>query len=85
MADVDTTAWPEDLQTMVEIVGLRGTLALCREFAGLRIQFPTPRRLFAPLRDRLIRAQFTGANHRQLGRKYGLSFVHIYRILGERE
>ena len=34
-------------------------------------------------RDRAIRAEFTGTNHRELARKYGLTVVWIRAILDQ--
>ena len=60
-------------------------LAIVRELGGQRIVTPTLKCLEAREKHRLIRKQFTGANHKELACQYGYSVPTIYDILQGKE
>ncbi len=51
------------------------------EIGGMRITFPTEKRLFIEQRNELIRKKFNGTNHEELGYIFDLSPMHIRRIV----
>ena len=57
----------------------KSIIEVCREYGGLQIYIPYPNRYI----KKQIKKEFTGANHRELAKKYGVSVRQVYRILKE--
>lgn len=57
----------------------KSIIDICREYGGLQVYIPLPSRY---IRHKIVK-EFTGANHKELARKYGLSVRQVYRILKE--
>ena len=57
-------------------------LVLARHFGGQNIYFPKLDRTMLPERDRRIREEFTGRNHKFLARRYNLSVQRVRDIVG---
>jgi Mor family transcriptional regulator len=51
------------------------------EVGGMRISFPTEKRLFIEQRNELIRSKFNGTNHVELAYIFDLSPAQIRRIV----
>ena len=58
----------------------KDVLDICKLYGGLQIYIPLESRYI----KKKIQEEFTGANHRELAKKYGLSLRHVYRILGDK-
>ena len=72
---------PPDLQDLADTIGFDATVKLieCRGGEGLYI--PKPEKVLRAARDRFIRKEFDGTNHRELARKYGLTVTWIRAIV----
>ena len=81
MHQVQPEQLPEVYQEIVGVIGLEPTLQLAQVFSGNSVYFPKLDRSLIALRNRMIRAEFDGANTRQLARRWGLSARHVRHIL----
>jgi Mor family transcriptional regulator len=72
---------PPQVAELVELVGVEGALRIVHRFAGQQLYVHKPERAFRRLREERLRAEFTGANHAALARRYGMSVSHVYDIL----
>ncbi len=72
---------PQACQEVAEIIGVEATIKLTAHFGGMRVYFPGLGEMLRARRDDLIRTEFTGLNHRDLARKYGLSETWIREIV----
>ncbi|MCB2225718.1 MAG: hypothetical protein KQH53_03490 [Desulfarculaceae bacterium] len=81
MRQVEAEQLPEVYQEIVGVIGLEPTLQLAQVFAGNSVYFPKLDRALIELRNRMIRAEFDGANTRALARRWGLSSRHVRHIL----
>lgn len=75
---------PDGLREIVPIVGIKSAIDLAKHFGGQHIYFPKIDKTLSLQRDKKIRKEFNGSNHRELARKYDLSENWIRRIVGER-
>lgn len=59
---------------------------LCRTLGGKQVYFPVGHQRAVAARNALIRAKHDGttASVRRLAQEYGLSEIHVYRILSQR-
>jgi len=73
---------PEIYQDLAGTLGIEATLTLGREFGGMSLYLPKIETSLREWRDENIRREFTGANVRQLARKYRLTATRIRQILG---
>lgn len=80
---VDLDALPDDVGTMIELIGRPATIKLLAIFAGQQVYFPALKQAFARHRAEQIRKAFTGSNHRQLAVRFGVSSSTVYSILKE--
>ncbi len=72
---------PQACQEVAEIIGIEATIKMSGHFGGMRVYFPGLGEMLRTKRDDLIRAEFTGLNHRDLARKYGFSETWIREIV----
>ena len=70
-----------DQRELAECIGLEAYKNLLQNYAGSDIRVRMPKRLLIPMRDREIRENFNGYNHRELGLQYELSISSIRRIV----
>jgi Mor family transcriptional regulator len=68
---------------LAETIGLGPALQLVQARGGEGVYVPKAENVCRAARDRAIRAEFNGANHRELARKYGLTVVWIRAIVGQ--
>lgn len=81
MTEIRREDFPDYFRKVVDLVGVDAAYGLCCEFDGQPAYIPkmeTPRR---KVRNRAIRAAFTGANVRELAERFGLSQRTIRRIV----
>lgn len=72
---------PESYQAVAEIIGVANTLKLANHLGGSGFYFRQIGGLYRRKRDEMIRAEFTGLNHRELARKYNLTESWIREIV----
>lgn len=77
---------PGILGDVAEIVGDEKALALGRLFSGCRVNWPSRAALDRLARNHAIVNEVGKVSVAELARKYGVSRVHVYRIVkGERK
>ncbi len=72
---------PEQHQTLIDIIGVEATLALCKGLGGESYYIPKLDGALRNARDKLIKEEYDGSNIKELARKYELTTVRIYTIL----
>ena len=80
---IQLTDLPPDFRDIAETIGIEPALKLVQARGGEGIYIPKADKVCRAARDRAIRAEFNGANHRELARKYGLTVVWIRSIVGD--
>ena len=80
-AEIPLESLPDEYQIIAELFGVEGALRLAKHSGGMRIYIPKLDTLVREHRDARIRSEFTGFNHRELARKYGLSETWIREII----
>lgn len=70
-----------DISEAVRCIGMNAVLILCRELGGNAIYFPQLEKLIAPAVRELVKKEFTGYNHSELSRKYGISLRCVYNYV----
>lgn len=83
-AEIPLEDLPEEYQIVAELFGVEGALKLAKESGGMRIYVPKFEKLIRARRDVRIRAEFNGANHRELARKYELTETWVREIVGRK-
>jgi Mor family transcriptional regulator len=78
---IDIEALPEEVGSMIELIGRKATVKLLAAFSGTQVYFPSLKQAFAKHRAAQIRSAFTGSNHRELAVKFGVSASHVYTLL----
>ena len=75
----------EGLYRMIaEAIGTDNFYKLAEIVGGTTIYIPKPESLTRPVRDARIKKEFTGYNHQELARKYGVTERWVRRICGPR-
>lgn len=73
----------EGLYRMIaEAIGTDNFYKLAEIVGGTTIYIPKPESLTRPVRDARIKKEFTGCNHQELARKYGVTERWVRRICG---
>jgi len=72
---------PPSYQEVARIVGVENAVKLSEQLGGLGFYFPKIDSLIQKKRDEKIRKEFSGCNHQELARKYGLSEIWIRNIV----
>jgi Mor family transcriptional regulator len=80
-AEMTVDCLPECYQAIAEIIGVEATLNLSEYLGGTRFYFRKIDGLLMDKRDERIRKEFTGFNHLELARRYGLTETRIRDIL----
>lgn len=75
---------PEAYRAVARVVGVENALKLSEELGGLPFYFPKIGTLISKKRDAYIRREFTGANYKELARKYALTEAWVRRIVSHR-
>jgi Mor family transcriptional regulator len=82
--DIPPESLPEAYQEVALVIGMERTLKLAHYLGGMSFYFPKLDAVIQRKRDERIRLEFTGSNHRELARKYGLSDRWIREIVQTR-
>ena len=80
-AEMTIDCLPESYQQVAEIIGIENALKLADYLGGLYFYYPQLDSLLRAKRDERIQKEFTGANHRDLARKYNLTESWIRTIV----
>lgn len=80
--DISPDDLPPDTAALVAEIGIEAVIAFHRRFGGGKLYFHKIDTILRKARNRAIREEFDGANHRVLARKYGLTEMQIRNILG---
>ena len=72
---------PDSYRDVAMVIGVENTIKLSDTLGGLAYYFQQLDKVLIRKRDDLIRSEFTGANHKPLAKKYGLSEVWIRDIV----
>lgn len=72
---------PDSVKGIAEVMGLNVVLKMSQEFGGDAIYFPKYQSLVKGARDRMIRAEFDGSNHKDLAKKFNLTPACVRSIL----
>ena len=83
MDEVKVEDLPSCYREMVELIGFESTLKLANKFQGTGFYFHKLDSAIQEVRNKRIKAEFTGSNHKELARKYRLSEVWIRQILAD--
>ncbi|MBC2703987.1 Mor transcription activator family protein [Desulfobacula sp.] len=75
----------ELIQTVVDVIGIDSTVKLIKEFGGEALYLPKLESVMRNSRNRDIRKDFTGNNHRELSKKYRLTVRQIRYILRKKK
>jgi Mor family transcriptional regulator len=81
--DIKMDDLPPDFREIAETIGLDPALKLVQVRGGEGIYIPKAEKVRRAARDRAIRAEFNGKNHRELARRYGLTVVWIRAIVAQ--
>ena len=81
MDQVTVEDLPESYRDVAMVVGVENAIKLSDTLGGLAYYFQQLDKVLLKKRDEMIRNEFTGANHRPLAKKYGLSEVWIREIV----
>lgn len=71
----------EQYRPIVEIIGIKGFVALSDYAKGDELYFPKVESIIAPVRNRHIKAEWTGYNKSELAAKYNLTTAQLRNIL----
>lgn len=81
--DIRIEDLPPEYREIADEIGLAPALKLVRIRGGEGIYVPKMEKVSRAARDRAIRAEFDGSNHRELARKWDLTVVWIREIVGK--
>lgn len=74
-----------EAKSLAELIGIDAYRTMVRTYGGTsHLYIHKPDQLLIPIRDKLIRKEFDGANIYDLARKWGYSDVYIRQIVKER-
>ena len=73
LSEADAALLGEDCQALIRAIGLEGFKKLIQEFSGVQLYIPKQEKVCRYLRDKKIRQEFDGSNHKTLAKKYGVT------------
>jgi len=75
---------PDSYREVARAIGIENAVKLSSVVGGLAYYFPQIEGILRKKRDECIRREFTGNNHRDLARKYGLTERWVREIVEEK-
>lgn len=75
---------PESYREIARIIGVDNAVRLSEHIGGIAFYFPKLDTMLRAKRNARIKKEFTGANHKELARKYGLTERWIREIVDAR-
>ena len=83
IAEIGGGDLPESWQEMVDIIGIKSVLEICRRFGGISLYVPKLESVIAPAKRRAILKEFKGNNYRGLAKRFDISERNVYDIVAE--
>lgn len=83
--EVTVDILPEVYQHVVEVVGIRKYIELCKEMGGTNLYLPKLDSVIRPLRDKMIRNEFDGNNYKELAVRFNLSERWVRDIIDPKQ
>ena len=74
---------PDSFYDIADEIGIDTFLKLCELCGGSSIYIPTMNSLLKPVRNRIIKENFNGANYKELARKYNITEVQVRKIVSD--
>ncbi|PSJ67006.1 hypothetical protein C7J99_22995 [Brevibacillus brevis] len=68
---------------IAEIIGIEATLKLIKKFGGDMLYLPKEETIFRSIRDKRIKAEYNGANYKELAQKYNITVSWVREILAD--
>lgn len=84
MKELNPEVLPEPYRKLTSFIGLEHTMKLAEGFKGTTLYFAKLDSTLKLIRDKKIREEFNGGNHKELAVKYGLTEAWVRKILAER-
>ena len=84
LSDIRIDDLPPEYREIAEHIGLGPAIALAQIRGGEGVYVPRLESLQRAARDRSIRSEFNGSNHRELARRHGVSVSWIYEVIKKR-
>ena len=79
--DITLEQLPQPYETIAREIGVANTLKLASMYQGTGFYFPRLDGVLSEMRNKRIREEFNGSNHKELARKYELTERWIYEIV----
>ena len=76
--------FPESYRDVVRAIGIKDAVMLADILGGGNYYIHKLDSMLRQFRNRLIRQEFNGSNHRKLGRKYRVSDIQIREIVDKK-
>lgn len=73
---------PENYREIAEAIGTENFVKLAEAVGGSTLYIPKPESLVRPVRDAQIKEEFTGYNHMELAKKYGVTERWVRQLCG---
>lgn len=74
---------PEEYQAFAHLVGMEKALFVAKHMGGSSLYIPKADRIVRGAKQRALRKEFNGHNHRALSKKYGYSVTWIRKIVAQ--
>lgn len=74
---------PYSYRDIVDNIGIDNFIKLCEILGGGSIYIPTKASILKPARNRIIKEKFDGGNYKELSREFGITEMHIRKIISE--
>ena len=80
-ADVQPEDFSPSFQPVVDAIGVRSAIELCKNSGGIQQYIPLYTEALEGARNRAIAKEFDGTNHRRLAWKYDLAESTVRKVL----
>lgn len=82
---LDPNELPDPYPQMAKLIGMDNAMALAEYYGGTYLYFRKVDEALRKARDKLIREEFNGYNHKELARRFNLSETWVRAIVEEKE
>lgn len=79
--DIKIEILPDAYQRIARVIGIENTIRMAEVVQGVGFYFPKLDTVLAEIRNKRIREEFNGSNHKKLAIKYGVTERWVYDIL----
>ncbi|MFI3230256.1 MAG: Mor transcription activator family protein [bacterium] len=73
----------DEQKEIAKVIGIENYVTLMVNFGGNNIYVHKPERANITVRNRFIKNEFNDYNHKELTKKYNLTYNHLKRIINE--